>query len=50
MLAGDALFFGPDLVHTVRNEGDETTVRLIWAILAAEQPPTIFHREGTPAP
>jgi quercetin dioxygenase-like cupin family protein len=50
MLAGDALFFGPDLVHMVRNEGDETTVLLISAILAADQPPVIFHHEEVPAP
>jgi quercetin dioxygenase-like cupin family protein len=50
MLEGDALFFGPDLVHTVRNEGDETTVLLISAILAADQEPVIFHHEGTPVP
>ena len=50
MLAGDALFFGPDLVHTVRNEGDETTILLISAILAADQPPVIFHHEATTTP
>lgn len=50
MLEGDTLFFDHDLVHTVRNEGDEATVLLISAILAADQPPVIFHHEATPTP
>ena len=50
MAEGEALFFDHDVVHTVRNEGDETSVLLISAILAADQPPVIFHHEGTPEP
>ena len=49
MTAGDALFFDDDLVHTVRNAGDEPTVLLISAFLEASEPPVIFH-EGMPTP
>jgi quercetin dioxygenase-like cupin family protein len=50
MAEGDALFFDHDVVHTVRNAGDETSVLLISAILAADQEPVILHHEGTSAP
>jgi hypothetical protein len=44
MAEGDALFFDDDLVHTVRNAGDEPTVLLISAFLEASEPPVIFHK------
>ena len=57
---GDSAFFDADVVHTVRNAVDETTVFLIPALLTTGEPPVIFaaehdgdaghpHDEGTPA-
>ena len=50
MSVGDSLFFDRDVVHTVRNAGDETAVILIPALFEAGEPPVIFHHEGTHAP
>jgi hypothetical protein len=37
-------------VHSVRNDGSEPTVVLVMALTAADQPFTVFHEMGTPAP
>ncbi len=47
--AGDWLF-EQGVVHAVRNEGSEPTVVLSMALTAADQPFTVFHEVGTPAP
>jgi quercetin dioxygenase-like cupin family protein len=50
LTAGDSLFFDHDVLHTLRNDGDETAVVLIAALLTAGEPHTTFAVEGTPAP
>jgi quercetin dioxygenase-like cupin family protein len=47
--AGDWLF-EQGAVHSVRNDGSEPTVVLTAALTAADQPFTVFHEMGTPAP
>lgn len=47
--AGDWLF-EQGVVHSVRNDGSDPTVVLVTALTAADQPFTIFHEMGTPAP
>ena len=47
--AGDWLF-EQGVVHSVRNDGSEPTVVLVMALTAADQPFTVFHEMGTPAP
>ena len=47
--AGDWLF-EQGVVHSVRNDGSGPTVVLVTALTAADQPFTVFHEMGTPAP
>ena len=47
--AGDWLF-EQGVVHSVRNDGSDPTVVLNMALTAADQPFTVFHAMGTPAP
>jgi quercetin dioxygenase-like cupin family protein len=47
--AGDWLF-EQGVVHSVRNDGSAPTVVLTMALTAADQPFTVFHEMGTPAP
>ena len=47
--AGDWLF-EQGVVHSARNDTSGPTVVLVMALTAADQPFTVFHEMGTPAP
>jgi quercetin dioxygenase-like cupin family protein len=48
--AGDWLYEGSDVVHSVRNDAGAPAVVWLAALWATDQPGLIFHEDATPAP